>query len=119
MQQIQRKVVTEKEIQKALRRAKASAQKNNLAYEDVIKTTKVRTKHPIKRIIVFIFGLVSTYFSITLFIAVNYLLGILFGLLSLFFFYVSFYGNRDQLSECILETGENALEAIGEIDLGL
>ena len=114
-----RKVVTLKEVEKAQKRAKALARHHDISYSEIYKNTKVRTKHPIKRTIIFIFGLISAYFAFLAYFESNYLVGTLLFLLALFLFYISYYGDREKLSECILETGDTALEAVGEIDVDI
>ena len=75
---------------------------------------KVRTKHPVRRIIVFVIASFFAYVTFCLVVNEDYIWATVSCFISLFIYNISIFGAKSELDDCILETGELVVEKILE-----
>ena len=107
-------VISLRELEKAKKKAHQKALATGEEESEILAHTVVRTKHPIKRTVIFCFGLASLYFCAISAIEASWFLALVLLGFSGMLFYVSIRGDRCELNECILDTGDVALEVLSE-----
>jgi hypothetical protein len=75
---------------------------------------RLLTKHPVRRMIVFIIASALLYLAIQFTLQEEYLGAVVTGIISAFVYYISIFGHKAELDDCIVETGQSVVDVILE-----
>lgn len=114
-----RKIVRQKELDRVRARAQKLSLRKGISLEEALREQSIRTKNPIRRTIVFLIACCFMGSGGYLVLDDPLWLGVILILVSFPIFYIAFFGNREDLDECITETGDSALEVILESISGI